>query len=257
MLEAFQHVYKRVFEVRSTVKEKMSGSKDSSIKSVSTPTFSGADEGYRVFSAKFTAFARVKGFDKVMSGAEKVPAWDKASKSTDEEEAEKKNNLGYALLLLSVDGKAFPLVQTSVTTDQPEGDLHEAWKALKKVYDPTSAKAKVDLTTEYHNHVLTSFKSDPELWFNELKEKRNRLSLMGDTISDTQEMAHILSKMPGEYKNIVSTTYQLMAAAPTNVTLDSIKESVRQYWKANKDTDNKKSGEEAFFTRNSRLPGRR
>lgn len=83
----------------------MSTSKDN-IKAAAMPTFNGADEGFRVFMTKFAAYAKVKEFHKVMTGVEKVPAWDQATKTKDEEEAETKNNLGYALLLLSGDGKA-------------------------------------------------------------------------------------------------------------------------------------------------------
>jgi hypothetical protein len=228
----------------------MSISGKDGIKAVVMPTFNGKDEVFRVFRTKFGAYARVKGFDKVMSGAEKVPAWDKAAKTTAEDEAETKNNLGYALLLLSIDGKAFPLVQSAVMAKQPEGDLCEAWNTLIRVYESRTEEAKVDLTTEYHNYALESFKTDPEMWFNELKEKRNRLRLMGDLISDTQEIAHILSKMPSEYDHVVATTYQLMTAAPTTVTLESIKESVRRFWKKRHSSEGqKKSSEEAFFTK--------
>lgn len=65
------------------------------------------------------------------------------------------------------------MVQTAVTTkEQPEGDLHEAWKVLEASYDPVTAKAKVELTTEYHNNALKNVKTDPDIWFNELKDTR-------------------------------------------------------------------------------------
>ena len=83
---------------------------------------------YANWSVKFFAHSRVKGFHDVMMGTEAVPATAKTGKTAEEKKLtegypERRNDISYSHLIMSVDGKAFPMVKNARTTELPAGSL--------------------------------------------------------------------------------------------------------------------------------------
>ena len=93
------------------------------------PQFKGTDEGYVIWLAKFFAHSRVKGFHDVMMGTEPVPDTEKAKKTAEEKKSERRNDVSYSHLIMSVDGKAFPMVKNARTAELPAGSLSLAWSS--------------------------------------------------------------------------------------------------------------------------------
>ena len=106
----------------------MSTEDDTSTKAI--PQLKGTDEGYANWSVKFFAHSRVKGFHEVMLGTEAVPATAKTGKSAEEKKSERRNDVGYSHLIMSVDGNAFPMVKNARTAVLPSGSLSLAWSML-------------------------------------------------------------------------------------------------------------------------------
>ena len=154
-------------------KVKMSTEDDASTKAI--PQFKGTDEGYANWLVKFFAHSRVKGFHEVIMGTKAVPATAKANKTAEEKKLERCNNVSYSHLIMSVDGKAFPMVKNARTAELPAGSLSLAWNKLKEAYEPVTKQALISLTEEFHACALKNVKEDPELWFNMLTDMQFRL----------------------------------------------------------------------------------
>src|SRR6056300_127745 len=103
-------------------------------KAIRVITFSGKQEEWSVWEAKFLAKANRKGFKKVLLGSEKVPKDDElnadvtSSERKEQERIREANEMAYEELLLSIEGTsktgrvAFNLVKLSKTKDLKEGE---------------------------------------------------------------------------------------------------------------------------------------
>ena len=103
--------------------------------------FSGKQADWRMWSQKFKARARIKKYLQIMTGVVKaplplIPGTIESQDETKErlkkiQEWEYGNNVGYSELLSSVfDEISFCIVDEAKTEEQPDGDLHMAWKGL-------------------------------------------------------------------------------------------------------------------------------
>ena len=99
-------------------------------KTVRVLPFSGLKKDWRKWQAKFVAKARMKGFKKLLTGDETVPAHDIAiDETTAQGKKDKKlldsNEIGFDLLMLSMQSEVcLSIVQGATTADQPDGCLH-------------------------------------------------------------------------------------------------------------------------------------
>ena len=152
-------------------------------KGLECPKFSGKDEEYQVWITKFEAYAKVKGFYKVMAGTEVLPLASQATKTTAELKVEEKNDTGYCTMLLAMDitGKAFPMVALVKMMELPAGCLKKEYDDIKKTYAPNTSTQVVILKREFSNCKPKSDKADPDVWFNELDMLKMRLAVMGST----------------------------------------------------------------------------
>jgi hypothetical protein len=208
---------------------------DHSTTSIKVIPFSGERAKFREWESKWLAYARVKGFHKVMTRKETVPAESQLSKTADEVKNEDLNNSGYAQLILSVSGTAFSYVDDAKTTDLPDGDLALAYEKLQEEYAPKGRSDLVEVKTQFNNCALESTKTDPEEWFDKLEYLRKRLRTMGSDVTDDDMIAHMLTKMPNEYSELVTTTTSLLdfggSTMSSTVTIANLKKSIRTFWR--------------------------
>ena len=103
-------------------------------KSLECPKFSGNNEEYQVWITKFEAYAKVKGFYKVMAGTEVLPLASQATKTAEELKVEEKNDTGYSTMILAMDstGKAFTMVALAKTMELPEGCMKRAYDDIRR-----------------------------------------------------------------------------------------------------------------------------
>ena len=95
---------------------------------------------------KIFAHSRVKGFHDIMMGTEAVPATVKTRETTEGKKSEQCNDVSYSHLIMSVDGKAFPMVKNARTTELHAGSLSLAWSKLKEAYKLVAQQVLISLT---------------------------------------------------------------------------------------------------------------
>ena len=107
-------------------------------KGLECPKFSGKDEDHQVWITKFEAYAKVKGFYKVMAGTKVLPLVSQVTRMAPKQKVEEKNDTGYCTMLLAIDttGKAFTMVALAKTTELPEGCLKTAYDSIKRLMHP-------------------------------------------------------------------------------------------------------------------------
>ena len=214
------------------------------------PKFSGKDDEYQVWITKFEAYAKVKGFDKIVAGTEVPPPASQAVKSADEMKSQERNDHGCCTMLLAMDstGKAFTMVALAKTAALPAGCLKKAYNDIKKTYAPNSSMQAVLLKKEVSNCKPKSEKADPDVRFNELEMLKMRLAVMGSTITDDDMLAHILNNVSKSYEGVVTNTMMRMHQTPVSVF--DMKGAIKDRFQYMKDHGIlKKDPEEAFFSK--------
>ena len=104
--------------------------------SVKIPVFCGADEKWDVWKAQFKAYARHKGFLKVLLGDE-VAEPEKTALTAMEKgklRTRKANDTAYASLIMACKSGAFGHINGARDKDFPNGSAKLAWDKPVKVY---------------------------------------------------------------------------------------------------------------------------
>ena len=70
-------------------------------KGLEYPKSSGKEKEYPVWITKFEAYAKVKGFYKVMAGTKVLPPMSQTTRTAPEQKAEERNDTGYCTMLLA------------------------------------------------------------------------------------------------------------------------------------------------------------
>ena len=140
--------------------------------------FDGTKKQWKIWSTKFLARARRKGYKDILLGVETAPKDSAASPlSSADEKLKELNTLAYEDIVLSIDGNkpngrvAFRLVETA-TKDIADGNAREAWQKLSDKYQPDRAPNRVELKREFTNLKLKDASQDPDEWITELEELR-------------------------------------------------------------------------------------
>ena len=68
---------------------------------------------------------------------------------------------------------------------------------------PKTSANKVDLTAQFINSKLDSWKKNPDNWILKLEILRGRLSSCNQVIDETGLIIHILNNLPSKYNNMV------------------------------------------------------
>jgi len=165
--------------------------------------WSGRQEDWRKWSTKFMMRGTAKGYGRILKGIDQVPASDLNVEEMREASEEVKkatrkllhlNDEGFADLVMAMDdSKSFNIVM------EHENDLYGAWKALSKVYDPSSGTALVRLLGDFTSARIEDVKQDIGVYISEMEIKRRKLYDMGHKIDDKTFMTQILASLPKEY----------------------------------------------------------
>ena len=101
MVQIVQHVYKRRLDLlRLREKERVAGWQP--LLQTKVKVLSGKDEDYQVWITKFEAYAKVKGFNKVMAGTEVPPPVSQTTRMAPKQKVEEKYDTGYCLSLIHI-----------------------------------------------------------------------------------------------------------------------------------------------------------
>jgi hypothetical protein len=152
-------------------------------KSIRVLTFSGKKIDFPVWSEKFLAKARRRGYKNILEGADTIPkestvlvvTTDEGKKDSAIRDA---NILAYEELILSVDGTkktgrvAFQIIKGCKTTANPSGNATMAWKRLNDKYLAKTAPSLLKLKREFTKSKLSKKENDPDEWITDLEEKR-------------------------------------------------------------------------------------
>ena len=152
-------------------------SEDRGTTSIKVIPFSGKAVDWPVWSEKFLARARRKGYKKILLGKEAVPDDSTDLSSIDNEEERKGNEKlhelnedAYEDLILSINGETevgrvvFQLVRGAKTDALADGDAREAWNRLTGKFEAQTAPSRLLLKNKI-NSLKLKYKQDPEISF--------------------------------------------------------------------------------------------
>ena len=128
-------------------------------KSLHVIEFSGSTKDWDIWSEKFKAQERRKGYVKLLLGWAEIPTQDQLIAVEDgKSESDKKvtqlgnlNELGYEDLICFINGEsmagkvAFNLVKNCKSTEFTEGNCKQAWDQLVNKYTPKTAPSYIEL----------------------------------------------------------------------------------------------------------------
>ena len=144
-------------------------------KAVQVLPFSRKREDWRMWSRKFLARAKIKGYKGLLTGAETPPD---ASTMLDPNNAQhvvdirlrNMNELAYSKLLLACqEDVCFDAVNKAMTTEQPERLVSLAWANLIAWYKLRTSAMKIKLKQEFIKSKLESVNMDPDKWTADLE----------------------------------------------------------------------------------------
>ena len=100
-----------------------------------------------------------------------------------------------------------------------------AWEKLVKVYESNTMSDMVDLMDKWSKCILDG-DSNPDVWFNDLAQIRERLTKSKAPISDETAVAHIITKLPESYRPLVVG----LKLSSTEYSVEDIQKEVRDFW---------------------------
>ena len=125
--------------------------------------FSGKSVDWPVWSEKFLARARRKGYKNILTGKVKVPSDsedfsnDSAAVRKQKEELREKNEEAYEDLIFCINGESevgrvvFQLVRGAKTTNLKDGDARDAWEKLEGKFEAKTAPSRLLLKRQLNN----------------------------------------------------------------------------------------------------------
>ena len=150
-----------------------------------------------MWSGKFKASARVRGFYNVLQGVETPPPDSESITGTTDADKEKlrlrkANIMGYNALIQSmVSASTFQKIENATSADHPDGDARLAWESLKKKYEPDSIGLATNLEKEFTDTIIKSVDVDPEDYIEELITKKELRSFVGKAQSIAGVFAYL------------------------------------------------------------------
>ena len=143
---------------------------------------------------KFLARSKKKGYKDILLKTTAVPTATDLGTGTDAEKAVKvaiaeRNEGAFADLILSIDttkatGRTvFNLIKNTKSADHPDGHAGNAWAALERKFNPTTAPSKAKLHAMFYKARLKKG-ADPINFITYLEDLRTRLVDTGVNMSD-------------------------------------------------------------------------
>ena len=185
--------------------------------------FDGTQGKFVYWETSFLAQCQMRGYLEIVDGSVVVPKLADAGTDVTKLATIKKNNEGYAYLLLSIDHDtakgqvAFNVVRNARNADYPNGNLRAAWLGLGKKYRGLSAGQIVKATREYMQLTLDDDSPPDEF----MMEKQRLHDVVNQTItesalnnpngiaskltkfSEADLMLHAIAALPKKYNSIV------------------------------------------------------
>ena len=135
------------------------------------------------------------------------------------------NNKLFSVLYFSTTGSANITVKAHMATTPGDlGDGVAAWKALKDRFDGNNKEARRAARVELFSSKMEEA-SDPQDFFSNTDDLRDRLKDMGETISDEVYEALLLDALPGRYEFIRQRHYE-----NTSLGITSLKNTAINYY---------------------------
>ena len=159
-------------------------------KAIRVIEFSGEQKDWRLFSRKFLAKGGIKGYRNLLLGATAIPPASEVIDETNDAgkakaEAKKRNVSAMGDLMLSVTNEVLlSILENTISTEYPEGNCREVWKAFITKYEPRTGATKVSLKKEFTTSKLSNVTDDPDEWISELEVLQKRLATLQTTISE-------------------------------------------------------------------------
>ena len=223
-------------------------------KSFRPSVFSGKQEDYIMWAAKFMSYGQVKGFKTILTGTQKAPNYDKELDPTTDStllRLRKANDLAYSMLNMSVkDPVSFGAIFNASTKELPDGDARQAWLNIMSIFKPVSNAKKHELEQKFNQCSLTKEAFNPDEWFAELEQIRLQLLLdFKVTYDDDKIISQVVYNLtPALYQTTVALFKRdLNRGLP--LSLMEVKNDIRQvYASAQMTTKRNKNGERILVT---------
>ena len=207
---------------------------------IKTIPFTGKKEDFFLWSARFLAYCTCNKCKKILLGEQQVPtdaeyaALATTDPTYDEKvEIKKSNDLAIILLTMSMnDAVSYAAIHNSITSAYKDGNATVAWKNLNNVFKPKSSAQKHELEQQFNHCVLANEDQSPEEWFAKLERIKIQLRVDFATEYDDEKMkSHILYNIqPKYYETIVTVMKRDLNRDPNCITLDQMKEEIRQIY---------------------------
>ena len=191
-----------------------------------------------MWSRKFLAYARMRGYADVVLGSVQVAKIsvdlsDTANPAVvNQLNVRTRNAEAYNAMVMAIEETdAFYCVEDACTDEYPFGLASLAWTNLKNRYEPTTITTGVELTSLWYKMTLVDLNKTPDSYFTELQHIRSRLRGLAKPVvlSDQDFMIKVLGSLPQEYATIVT----LMEAKlnDDSLTVDILKNNLRHAYK--------------------------
>ena len=178
--------------------------------------FSGKKTDWAVWSEKFLARAKMRGYRDILPGKEIIPKDNEEPEDSATDAVKEKykkvrdsNELAYLDLVLCIEGNtqvgcvAFACVKGSKTQDITMGDSRVAWTRLTNKFAPKTAPSRLHLRALFNASSLKP-KQHPDEWLTYLEDLRDQLIEANSEMTEESLLEHALNRVTPEYKLQVS-----------------------------------------------------
>ena len=211
--------------------------------------FSSKDEDRRMWSAKFMAKAKLKGFYEILKGTKKAPNDSVAKDNEENKKLANMNDKAYNELVLScVDETSSSIVDGAKTSELAKGDVKLAWNELKLRFEPETGTELVRLKREY-NGLQMKANEDPDDYLTRLDNYRNKMKRapFHHIIRDQDFFIHVLNTLPKEYKSVVEALERKLGKG--TLTMTKVKSKLRSKYARVKMGKKANKNDMVLFTR--------
>ena len=147
-------------------------------KAIRVIPFTGKKEDWRMWSRKFLARAKTRGYKTIINGTEISPKSTKTFNETTPRgrkmiKLQEANHSAYNDMLLSYEEEvSFGLVDEAITSEYPDGDARQAWKNLLAKFESTTMAMKKNFIKKFVTKVLGDSTEDPDELITNLERLR-------------------------------------------------------------------------------------
>ena len=178
--------------------------------------FTGRRQDWRMWEAKYSARARAKGWQDILTGKVAVPASTASLTDAGDIARRQGNDDAYADLVLSMeDETAFNIVNEARTTELPDGSAKKAWDDLFSKYAP-STKDELVATKKEFNMCVMEKDEDPENYLRRLEAINRKIKTIdaNKAVSDEDVLIHAVANLSPIYTIMLYPTWKRKLVQP-------------------------------------------